>query len=241
MAAGTQFIGKEAILAVYSEEYGDQYPWALFQSKKRRAAGIGADELSRWVDRFAPAGSSATYTLCVYDEDVDPEKVGAGTDALACWDFKITAYQGNGGGSGGAMGKLQQMMESDFMARIKAVEDKMNEEPDDKDGIDINKIIMDYLENPHKIGAVIGAVKSFFGGAMGGATAVPQAIGGIPGAAQQTAAAGNQEEQLQRLCNAIDRLQVKYPNLVPCLEKLADIAENDPITWALIKSKLDAL
>jgi hypothetical protein len=230
--AGTQFIGKDAILGVYNDEYAG-YPWALFQGKKKRAEGDSAAELEKWIDRFSPAGSTATYTLVVYDEN--------GNDEVANWDFKINTYNGGNNGSGGAIGKLQQMFETDFLNRLHAVEKKMNEQPDDEEGFDLNKIIMDYLENPHKLAQVGGFLKSIFGGAQAPAAA-PAAIGSVPPSPQAGGFVQNgNDEEVQRLAVAINRLHAQYPNLVPCLEKLADIAEKDPLTWGMIKSKLDAL
>lgn len=238
--AGTQFIGKEPILAVYRDEF-DEHPWVLWQGRKKRAAGQDAAELENWIDRFAPAGSTATYTLNVYPEGMNPEEVNYNTDELASWDFKINAYQTERGTAGGAIGRVQQLIEGEIVKKMEKMEELLREEREERESvIDINKIIMDYLENPHKLAAIGGFLKSILGGGQAVGASAPAAIGSVP-PTTPPGSGGISESDMQRLAAALDRLHAKYPNLVTALEKLADLADNDPLTWSVIKSKLDAL
>lgn len=224
------------MLAAYSK-VGDDLPWALFQGKKRRQAGTGVDELNEWLDIFCPAGSTASYTLCVYPEDTDTDSITAGTDCLACWDFKLNEYRGAEGAVGGLQKRLEDKVAGMVIERLDKLEKKLDDDKDTEEPeFDLNKILMGWLQNPEQLGMVIGMVKNFF--SRGGAMAMaPGAVGAVtPQGGAQT-----EEELYNRLSKVLDRLQVDNPGLIDQLEKLADIKEKKPDTFKFLISNLNGI
>lgn len=220
-----QFIGKERILDAYNE-YGAE-TWALFQGRKKVVAGDGAANLAHWLDMFSPAGSTATYTLRVYNDIEDPEHIGPSTDYSACWDFKLTdSYNGSMGG----FGQLAQ--------RLDAIEKKLSDEGPGEDGFDLNGIVTGWLKNPEQLGMVIGAVKQLLGHppAPMPAMAAVGALDPQPGKENQPM---NPEETYQRLSKVLDRLEKQDPQILEHLEKLATIAETKPKTFQFLISSLN--
>lgn len=240
--AGTQFIGKEPMIAAYAKVCnGDELPWALFQGKKKRQGGEGEDSLNEWLDIFAPAGSTASYTLCVYPEGTDTDNVSINTECIACWDFKLSEYRG---GEGGAVGGLQRRLEDKVagmvIERLDKLEKKLDEDRDDEPdtiGKAINNGIMKLLENPDSLAGLIGQVVGFLRGGGTVAPAPAAAIGAFNPAAQPQ----SEEELYNRLSKVLDRLQVDNPALIEQLEKLADIKEKKPDTFKFLISNLNAL
>lgn len=232
--AGTQFIGKEPMLAAYCR-VGDDLPWALFQGKKRRQAGTGASELEQWLDIFAPAGSTAAYTLCVYDEDTDPDTVTASTDCLACWDFKLSEYRGEGSSMGSMQRRLEDKIAGMVIERLDKLEKKIDDDRDEETdtiGSAINRGIMKLLENPDSLGGLIGTIVGLLRGAV--APAAPDAAIGATQPQDET-------EMYNRFTKVLDRLHQENPGLLEQLEKLADIKEKKPDTFKFLISNLNAV
>jgi len=226
--SGLQLLGKDSIIDAYNECGYDTF--ALFQGKNF-VTGKGADELALWIDKFSPAGSSATYSLRLY-ADVEPEEVSAKTEYTAAFGCKLSDPYGGLGVVGGYNAAL--------LKRIEALEKGTKDEDDDDDN-DIGKIIMGYLKNPHDLATAVGAFRTLFGMA-GGAPPAPQlgAIGAFePG--QEGQLSQDQEQQYKRLAAVLERLQKADPQILPHLEKLADIAEKQPATFKMLLSTLDGL
>lgn len=232
--AGTQFIGKEPMIAAYSR-IGDDLPWVLFQGKKKRQGGIGVEELEEWLDVFAPAGSTASYTLCVYEEGTDTNRISISSDCLACWDFKLNEYRGGEGAVTGLQKRLEDRIGSMMMERLDKLEEKLDGDKREDEGFDLNKVFMGWLSNPEQLDMVIGAVKKLFSKASG--VVAPAAIGAL-----DPVPSGQSETELyERLGRAIERLQLENPGLINQLEKLADIKEKKPDTFKFLISNLNAL
>jgi hypothetical protein len=225
---GVQLIGRKAVVERYTKLNTDS--WALYQGKQFIVGGVGGDQLDEWLADFEQTGSTATYTLRVYDTDQAPTSSTGNADYIACLNFKtVDAYEGYG--IAGHDNKLMQ--------RIKGLEDKLEgKDDDDEPDTDFNSIIMGWLENPEKLGMIAGAIRTLFGG-------VPmQPMGGVPMQAIAGLEPQNQtqmEDNVTRVSKALDILEKYDPQLVVHLEKLAKLASTDTLMFKAVISKLDAL
>lgn len=221
---GVQLIGKDAVLAAFSK-LGYEY-WGLYEGKTPKIFGEGADALADWLELFCSSGSTATYTLRIYDTDTLPTSQTGGTDFVASLNFKLVdVYEGYG--IAGHTTKLMQ--------RIEGIEKKLDSDGDEED---INSILMGWLSNPEKLGMVASAFRQL----VGSGPVAPVVTGnGIP--AQQTVSGfggvgSDDEAKLQRLSVALDQLEKKDPRLIEHLEKLSKL---DPIIFNAVIAKLDAI
>lgn len=230
---GVQLIGTKAVVSKYEKLNCDS--WAIYQSKQFIVGGVGSDGLQEWLQDFETAGSTATYTLRVYDSSDAPTSATANSDYIACINFKVVdQYEGHG--IAGHTNKLMQ--------RIEGLEKKLKDQDndDDDEGPDLNEVIMGWLTEPQKLGMVIGAVRQLFGGEMPvmPAVASPAPLQTVSGL-EPVKINPMTEEGLTRISKALDILGVCDPDLVVHLEKLAKLAETDKLLFKAVISKLDAL
>lgn len=234
---GVQLIGAKAVIQRYEKLSAES--WALFQGKQFLVGGVGSQDLQEWVKDFETAGSTATYTLRVYDSPDAPTSSTANSDYIACINFKaVDEYEGHG-----IAGYSNKLME-----RIKGLEERLKEtdKDEEEEGPSLGDIVTGWLTDPQKLGMVIGAVRQLFGPASVAALpATPlQTISGMQPV--QTEAMNqpnpmNQEESLKRIADALDILAIHDLDLVVHLEKLAKLAQSDPLMFKAVISKLDAL
>jgi hypothetical protein len=231
---GVQIIGQEAVLHRFEKMGYDT--WALLQGKQFIVGGTGEEDLKDWLNDFTRSGSTATYTLRVYDSDTAPTAATAGSDYVAAIPFKLVdMYEGYG--IAGHTNKLMQ--------RIEGLEKRLNEEGQEDGEGDLNSIIMGWLSSPEKLAVVAGAIRTLFGGAatpaMAG-TSIPingQVIGStvIPDEKLNQVT----DADLVRLSKALDVLGKHDKKLIVHLEKLAKLAETDPLLFEAVIGKLNAL
>lgn len=229
---GVQIIGKDALLNRFQKF--DTETWGLFQGKQFIVGGTGEETLTDWLDDLSKAGSTATYILRVYDNDQVPTSATANSNYLASLNFKlIDMYEGYG--IAGHTTKLMQ--------RIEGIEKRLDDEsePDEKEE-GLNDVIMGWLNNPEKLGLVIGAVKQLMGGpAVQPAIASTQPAQAIAGFSVQDSNPDTSGDRLERLAAALDKLDKIDTRLVEHMEKLAKLATDDPALFNAVISKLDAL
>lgn len=216
--AAVQLIGRESIVSAF--EQVDARGWALLEGKRPIVTGSGAEDLKEWLDRFEAAGSTAIYTLRLYDQDITFDNAVVAS-CIASFNVKLVdQYAGHG--IAGYSTKLEQ--------RIAALE---KGDDGDDDGEDIGDIIMGYFKDPNKLETVIGAVMQIFnngGTGQGIAGVVPPAVSEV----------GN-GDQLQRIASVIDRLQKRDPELLRHLEKLDKLADTNPGLFTMVLKQLDTL
>lgn len=228
--AAIQLIGKEAVLSRFSKFDADT--WALLQGKQFIASGSGSDELKDWLVDFEETGSTAAFTLRVYEGEA-PTSNQIGRDFIGSINFKlIDTYEG--AGIAGHSNKLSQ--------RIEGLEKKLDAlMEDDDDEEDLNSVIMGWLSEPEKLGQVVGAIKQLLGSAPIQSIAVVEPTGG-----QAISGAGSNPEplteaQLIRLSKALDILGKHDHKIVDHLDKLAALAQDSPLIFQGILAKLEAL
>ncbi len=228
--SGIQLIGKQAVLETYSDFEGDT--WGLFVGKRLIIAGEGSADLEKYLDRFAPAGSTGSYTLKIFDEDTAPVQVRPGTEYSCSFDFKITDTYGGAGIAGfGAIGARLEKIEKQLAA------------PEEPDGF--QEIIMGWLREPHKLATVLGAVRTLL---MPGNTPLPlpapaQAIGSVtmPGSEIKSDMGTTDDKTYDRLAAVLDTLQKHDPQILEHLEKLAKIAVEKPSMFKMLLTTLDGI
>lgn len=228
---GVQLIGKDAVLSAFNKF--DYEFWGLYEGKTPKIFGQGGDALAEWLELFSQSQSTATYTLRIYDTDALPTSQTGNLDYVASLNFKLVdLYEGHG--IAGYNSKLAQ--------RIEGLEKKLSAAEDDDDGEDLNDVLMGWLNNPEKLGMVVGAFRQL----VGGGSPAPVVAGNVP---QQTISGINtnnstggitqdDETKLQRLSVALDKLEKKDPKLIEHLEKLATL---DTFIFNAVIQKLDAL
>jgi len=227
---GVQLIGRKAVIERYTKLNIDS--WALYQGKQFIVGGVGADVLDEWLTDFEATGSTATYTLRVYESDHTPTSSTGNADYVACLNFKIDdAYEGYG-----IAGHNKNLMQ-----RIKGLEEKLEGKDNDEPDTDFGTVIMGWLEDPQKLATIAGIVRMF----TGGAAALPQ-LGTLPAPVQTISGVDQKnesvmEDKLTRLSTALDTLEKHDKELVKHLEKLAQLASTDPLLFTAVISKLDAL
>ncbi len=236
---GVQLIGIKAVLSRF--EQSDCNAWALYQGKQFIVGGVGADSLREWLSSFDESGSTATYTLRIYDSDNAPTSSTANMDYTACMNFKLQdTYEGYG-----IAGHSTKLME-----RIGALEKQLKERDEESDDSgDLNTIIMGWLNDPVKLGQVAGAIRTMIGGSGGAQLAGTGSMQVLPASAtpvQTISGVGSATEEdtdvkMQKLTLALDKLGRKDPKLIEHLEKLAKLAETDQLLFTAVISKIDAL
>jgi hypothetical protein len=236
---GVQLIGKKAVLTRYEKLECDA--WALYQGKQFIVGGVGYDSLSDWLQDFEQSGSTATYTLRVYDFAEAPTSSMGNSDYVVCVHFKITdTYEGYG--IAGHSSKL-----SDRITGIENELKKLNKpdlDDDDDRGVSMGAIVSDWLENPEKLAVIAGIFRQFFPGAP---APVPMMV---PAKPVQTISGFKMEtefinaaspEGLERMTKALDILGQYDPNIVKNLEALAQLAKDQPALYGIAVQKLDSL
>lgn len=228
---GVQIIGREAVLSRFNKF--DTDTWALYQGKQFIVGGVGEDQLSDWLSDLSTAGSTATYVLRMYDTDQPPTAATGNADYVASINFKLVdSYEGQG--IHGHSVKLMQ--------RLEAIEKKLDaEEQGEEEPGGINDVIMGWLTEPEKLGMVVGAFRQLVG--MGGALppAPVQAIAGFNVGKDNEQPGADKEQQLQALARALDILEKADPKIVTHLDKIAKLSQTDPMIFAGIIAKIDAL
>lgn len=227
---GVQLIGKDSVIAAYNDV--DVDTWAILQGKQLIVSGEGEGNLSVWLDRFGAGGSAAIYTLRCYDTESLPDSLTAGTNFVAAFNFKFTEiYQPAGMGG----------YNSQLIGRIDELEKKLAaKQESEEEGPDFLSAVMGWFEDPHKLQQAVGAFKMLMGNAANAMAAAPapQGLAGFDGARQKFE---SEEQKIQRLSIALDRLEKKDPDIVEHLEKLADIAEKKPDTFKFLISNLSSI
>lgn len=232
---GVQLIGKKAVLTRYSKLNCES--WALYQGKQFIVGGTGAEELEGWLDDFQQSGTTAIYTMRVYDFDEAPTSSAASADYVACIHFKvIDTYEGLG--VSGYSNKLGEKITA-IEERLKKMDEGRGEEPDEPGGI--GSIVNDWLQNPDKLAVIFGIAKQIFTGGSAPVMVPTQPIQKMSGFNMQENISASSAEGLARISQALDILGECDPDLVRHLEQLAKLAKTEPAIFKAMIGKLDGL
>jgi len=224
MGRSVQFIGKENVIDAY--ENRDIKYWGLFDGKSFIVSGEDGEDLKTFLTRMEKSGTESIYTLKVYKNVDDIDDLD---DRLPCngsFNFKLSRSAAFGmiGGN------------TDMQTRLDLLEKKVaGTDEDDDDEESFESIIMGLLKNPGQLQQAIGAVKMLF--SRGVAPAVTAAtVGALDDTKPET-----EQQLLDRLNDALQRLEKADPKIVDHLCKLADLADRDPGTFKFLIKNLESL
>jgi len=226
-----QFVGRHNVVDAFKSR--NITTWGLFEKKVFLCGGENADALEAFLKKLEPSGTAAVYTLRVYKNIEDPDEL---TDKMECngsFNFRLTnaAIGGSESGAGGYAG---------IMAKLDELEQRINgDDDDDDDENSISGIVLGWLREPQKLATVVGAFKSLATPGPMMPVSEPAMVGAF-----ETKNKGSQmsdEEKIQRLSVALDRLEKKDPDIIVHLEKLADLAEKNPQLFNLLIAQLNGL
>jgi hypothetical protein len=240
-----QFYGTDKVLQAYTARGIET--WGLFDKKQFINAGESADDLKAFLAMLEPGGSQGVYTLKVYRDVEDLDTLTDRTECNGSFNFKLfkqmesaslPAAVGNARYSSQfdpVMNKMQGIINEEVSNAIdKRLNGTRDEEPENK----WNDVIMGYVNDPEKLVSVINAIRGFVVPGAAAAVSMPYALGGTEPARRVGAIPSNNEEKLQRLAVVLDRLEKADPNILDVLEKIADLAENDPAKYKMAKGFL---
>ncbi len=246
--AAVQFYGKEAVLTAFDNRGIET--WALFSGKNMNFAGIGSDMLSQVLDNLV--GSSALYTLAVYNNEPEVNNITNRTENNGAFTFKLDREERsvNGGfiraGSGSdpvaaeINAMVSGMVRDTLRKKLNGIAE--NDESHEDSWSDIIKRTVS--EKPEVVIGVIGAIKSLLYGAGGG---MPASIGALfPKLPVDASVEGVDKEPpgdndpSERLISVLNRLEACDRDILTHLEQLADIAETNPAMYGMAINMLKA-
>jgi hypothetical protein len=219
--------------------------WSLWQGRQFLTKGSGREDLQSFLNMIMNSGSSAVYTVKIYEEIDEPKKIKSTTPDDGSFNFRLQEPDAVGGNYTSPlskrMEKLEEMIVEMREAQIRR-EAEEEEEYEEKEP-DIIGSIMGVLQDPDRLEKLIRVGRSIFGGPV-----APAYVGNVnrmgemsphAGSPSLSPSTGTPDEKLARLGNAIDVLEKHDPLLVEHLERLAGIAVGDPGKFKQLISMLE--
>lgn len=144
MGQTVQFFNKDAAISAF--ENRGVNAWSIFQGKEFLFKGYGVDELDQILTALADGGTSAIYTLRVYENVEDMSMVKSKTDHDGSFNFRLNVLDNS----------TRPKSDSDYFLdrRIKGIEDRLDEildKGEESDVIEVqekNSIVGEILGNP---------------------------------------------------------------------------------------------
>lgn len=248
--ASVLFFDKASVVEAYESRGIDV--WSISEGKSLMAAGSGTEELSKILCMLEKNRVPARYILRVYNNESDPDAITNKTENNGEFTFKLDPGAGAAGaavsgvtyvGSNPAdilAGKIHEALSRKVGTMVDELLEGKKEEPKPT----IGDFVMGFIEeNPNIVVTVLDKLAGIFKPAVVAAPALapvynmaqPAAVGTVaPGfVGDPEINKGDTGERLQRLANALDRLEKCDPNLVEHIEKLATLAETKPETYKM--------
>lgn len=246
--ATVQFFGSDKVLQAYRARGVET--WGIFDGKNLMQSGDTEDELSQWLRMLEPGGSQGTYTLKVF-RDLTADDVTDKSESNGAFKFKLgESSQAFGvvsrAGTNAGPQSVNDMIAAKIGKIIEAdiddlIDRRINGSKDDDEDSPTNwgKMIMGVLKDPQQLGAVLGVIKGIFNPGTGVANiSAPTALAGVRQQPPDITDTMN-EQQLEQLQSALDRLGAKDPKLVLHLSQLADLAEKKPGLFNMMLVQLE--
>lgn len=234
--ASIQFRNRESVLNYYNSLKIDT--WAIWHEKdKCFSRGTGGDDLDEALTILEDGASNSIYTLRVYSgkgtTDIKAKDEGTYSVNFRLNGENMTEPETKTGltrstmNKGSGLGKVQSLLEDRIAEKMIASLDQEPEEAPSKLGI-----IGEILDHPI-IGNIVERVAVNW---------LTSQTANIPPEAMpsQMRAVGNIATDAD-LVKAIERLKKCDPKLTEHLTKLADMAERDPATFAMVVGSLDKM
>lgn len=241
VSSSLHFIGKEQVMQAYRNR---QIPaWSLWCGKQFLTKGMDEVELESFLAAIWE-GSTATYTLRVYDGIDNVKDVKEKTECDGSFNFRLVQREDDYV-PGTAKGRIEQRqieLEEKFDALLQKLSEPVEEE---KEPETIGKVFMGILQDPEKLERTIGTIKNLIG--MVTPPPMPHQIGNVSfiqsepeiKATMTTQQKELNKQQLTRLYGAIEKLTKADTGIVEHMEKLAMIAERNPAQFKVLLSMLE--
>jgi len=254
--AQIQFLGIESVLKAY--EMNDVAPWAIYQGNQflfhdeSGEVSEGSTRLREILEMIRTSSNSkAIYTLKVYDDLKEGQKIKSDTPFSGSFNFRMSElefYNDSEGRINPYPGNTKQSIE-ELKHLVTALTEKVNDMQAEKDEEDetekkssVGAMLGAVLEDPAFIGAIgqaIGAkIVQFINGiSLGkGAPVLPMAPGSpakIAGTSPEPVpvtdpSIDHNQEQLTKMNHAVQIMYQVDPNLGDHLMQLAEIARDNP-------------
>lgn len=239
MSDSIQFRGVENVMTAFESRGIDA--WSLWYRKQMLNKGMGADELRTFLDLIGKSSTNAIYTLKVYEEIDNAKQIKSNTPDDGSINFRLNMDDQVITGS--QYQRYTSFKELDErMDRIEKLltEEEANEEEEEET---IGSILKGLLQEPQKLGQLIEVAKNVFG-LQGQSPAInnaqpPVRIAGVDPAINNQNSEEISEQKLLRLSKALDTLGMYDNQLTEHIEKLAQIATENPNKFKGLLTLLD--
>lgn len=235
MAIAIQLRGREQVVEAF-ENQGVNC-WAIFQYKSLMTKGEGEEMLTKFLDLLSLNASSAIYTLKTYEDIEDPKAIKEKTPASGSLNFRLVS--GDFDNENNPLLGKEAYKDGSIYNRIADLEKRLEEANEPQEPQSFNDAITGLLGNPQELIQLIGQVKELFSSNNN-----QSPMRSLPMQNQNTmqaVGAIGEDDRLQRLANAIDKLEKNDANIVEHLEKLAEMASKDPAQFKFLTSLLDKM
>lgn len=244
VSSSLQFVGKEQVLQAYRNRGVDA--WSLWQGKQFLTKGIDETDLDVFLSSIWK-GSTATFTLKVYEDIRDPKQIKEKTECDGSFNFRLVDREDDYV-PGTGKGRLEEKI-TGLENRFDLFLEKFNEPVEDKEPETIGSIVMGILSDPDKLEKTIGVVHKLFGDR----SQIPAQIGNVNvldsneslSPSLKTPMSGTNkktltESELTRLYNAVETLTNSDEQIVSHMEKLASIAIKNPGQFKVLLTMLES-
>lgn len=244
-----QFRDKEKVIEAF--EYRQVEAWALWQGKQFLFKGIGVEELTNVLNMLGTS-SNAVYTLTVFEDIDDARQIKHNTQHDGSFNFRLNEPNQE-------LEPTRALAYQRTHERLDRIEKLLSEEVEEDDepetvgqakpqkitGIPwADSLIHTYLQDPDKLGKLIGVVKQTLLGAATPAVA-GGAVGNISNMSNNNSVTASPatgvEQKLERISAALDMWEQADPEYLECLEKIAELSRKNPVMYKLAKQQLQSL
>lgn len=228
MATAIQFYGSDAVLTAVQNR--DCPNWAIFQGRQFlfKYEGGDMDESTQLLGEILEnlRHSTAVYTIQFYE---DAPKIKANTPHDGSFNFRLISEE--------ARQERQQMYATGSTAvlqKLESIEARLGSLEDDDDDAEEEEPggIMGILQDPQRLGAITHGLQVL--SALLGINK-PQPAGSLAGINPPVSVMD------PKITAALEALAAKDPKLPEHLEKLAQLAQNDPATFTWLLGMLEKM
>lgn len=234
MATGYEFLGLQETLAAFEARNVDS--WAVFSGTRFIMKGQGMNELEQFLAMIARSGTSAIYTLKVYEDLPAGTKLNSKTPDDGSYNFKLFDLYGNSGALSGALQPYRVGSNpADLKKLIQEAIDEMTPPEPEAPGVleQMGDAFIGMLQEPRKLAEFIGAL-------TGQPVRSIPTVGAVTRVGSAETAEIINEATAPRISGAVERLGRVDGAIVEHLEKLATMAENEPGRFKMLVGLLDS-
>lgn len=177
-------------------------------------------------------GSTAIYTLKLYEDMTDKQKITPSTEYSTAFNFKVNESLGQQGMGVvrqpyGVMAELQKTNQRiDALIEAMNNDDEEEDEPEEKKSF-VNTITGGLIADNQEVKELIDLCKSLFAPQQP-IQSTPATVGNVQRVSEISSDVETGSDRLNRINKAVQVLEQLDPNFVDNLEILAKVAQRDP-------------